>query len=341
MDSNFLVVTTDVLQGVEITSYKGVVSTNAIAGTGLFSDIGASFTDVFGGKSKGYRRYLNEIREAAMEELIKQAKEIGGNAVVGFSIDFDEISGQGKQMFMVSATGTAVKAKFVQDMSASKDDVSQEMLSRKLKVAAILKDLPGNDNQLTPDRWKTISEMGDSSCLEVVGDCFFKKPSDAADFFESYLRRIETEKARDYLYSNIDKVEAIVLIQKLDLFSPSHVLDAMNAGKRKEVLGLLDADKPSYSVSDYKLMCEICRSFSSLPESVEYVNGKAGTFSKKSTRLWYCSCKSKNPEERETCEMCGRDKKGFSRNERAAISKFIMKTRLLGELLQAKQRGEA
>lgn len=38
-----------------------------------------------------------------------QAQNIGADAIVGFSIDFDEITGKGKQMFMATATGTAVK----------------------------------------------------------------------------------------------------------------------------------------------------------------------------------------------------------------------------------------
>ena len=37
-----------------------------------------------------------------------RAKALGANAVVGLKIEFDEISGKGKSMFMVTAYGTAV-----------------------------------------------------------------------------------------------------------------------------------------------------------------------------------------------------------------------------------------
>lgn len=42
-----------------------------------------------------------------MEELVEKARQVGANALVGVKIDFDEISGGNKSMFMVSAVGTA------------------------------------------------------------------------------------------------------------------------------------------------------------------------------------------------------------------------------------------
>ena len=46
--------------------------------------------------------------QEAIKELSYKAKKLGANAVVGIKIDFDEISGQGKQMFMLCISGTAV-----------------------------------------------------------------------------------------------------------------------------------------------------------------------------------------------------------------------------------------
>ena len=43
-----------------------------------------------------------------MAELEAKAKSFRANAIVGLHIDFDEVSGGGKSMFMVSASGTAV-----------------------------------------------------------------------------------------------------------------------------------------------------------------------------------------------------------------------------------------
>ena len=44
-----------------------------------------------------------------MIEIEQKAASIGADAVVGLKMDFNEISGKGKTMFMVSAVGTAVK----------------------------------------------------------------------------------------------------------------------------------------------------------------------------------------------------------------------------------------
>ena len=53
----------------------------------------------------------NELYQKAYEALSMKASTMGANAVLGFKIDFDEISGKGVQMFMISVSGTAVKLK--------------------------------------------------------------------------------------------------------------------------------------------------------------------------------------------------------------------------------------
>ncbi|WP_421179888.1 heavy metal-binding domain-containing protein [Aeromonas enteropelogenes] len=44
----------------------------------------------------------------ALVQLRKQADELGCNALIGVSIDVDEVAGGGKSMMMVTATGTAI-----------------------------------------------------------------------------------------------------------------------------------------------------------------------------------------------------------------------------------------
>ncbi|MBQ4126900.1 MAG: heavy metal-binding domain-containing protein, partial [Alistipes sp.] len=52
---------------------------------------------------------LDDVYQNAMYEIEQKAASIGADAVVGLKMDFNEISGKGKTMFMVSAVGTAVK----------------------------------------------------------------------------------------------------------------------------------------------------------------------------------------------------------------------------------------
>ena len=79
-----------------------------MAGTNIFKDLFASVRDIVGGNSATYMSKLDEIKSQVLSQLRKKACELGCNAVIGVSIDVDEISGGGKSMLMVTASGTAV-----------------------------------------------------------------------------------------------------------------------------------------------------------------------------------------------------------------------------------------
>jgi len=102
--------TTSSLEGWLIQHYKGPVAAHVVAGTNIFSDFFAGFSDIFGGRSGAYQEQLQRLYGYAVRALGQEAAGRGANWIVGLRVDFDEISGQGKQMFMVTATGTAVVA---------------------------------------------------------------------------------------------------------------------------------------------------------------------------------------------------------------------------------------
>lgn len=104
-----IITTTNNIEGAEITQYMRLISTNVVIGTNFLSDFAASFTDIFGGRSSTYQRKLDDVYQNAISEIEQKAACIGADAVVGLKMDFNEISGKGKTMFMVSAVGTAVK----------------------------------------------------------------------------------------------------------------------------------------------------------------------------------------------------------------------------------------
>ena len=104
-----IVTTTNFIENAKIEQYLGIVTANCVVGTNFISDFTASLTDFFGGMSGTYQRKLNVLYNAAMDTLKEDARRKGANAIVGLSIDFDEVSGKGKSMFMVSVVGTAVK----------------------------------------------------------------------------------------------------------------------------------------------------------------------------------------------------------------------------------------
>jgi uncharacterized protein YbjQ (UPF0145 family) len=97
-----------ILPNLEITENMGVITATVVAGTNILSDLFASFSDVFGGTSATYASEIDNIKQQALIELKKKAHELLCNAVINVSIDVDEISGNSKSMFMVTAVGTAV-----------------------------------------------------------------------------------------------------------------------------------------------------------------------------------------------------------------------------------------
>ena len=103
-----IVTTTNSIENNSIKEYIGIINANVVVGTNIFSDYAASLTDVFGGYSETYQNKLNNIYEKVTNELIRKGNILKADAILGLKIDFDEISGGGKSMFMVSASGTAV-----------------------------------------------------------------------------------------------------------------------------------------------------------------------------------------------------------------------------------------
>ena len=102
-----IVTTTNTVEGHSIHEYCGIVFGEVITGVNMFRDIGASFRDIFGGRSQGYEEELQNARNEALAEMCHRAENIGANAVVGVDVDY-EVVGTNNGMLMVSASGTAV-----------------------------------------------------------------------------------------------------------------------------------------------------------------------------------------------------------------------------------------
>jgi uncharacterized protein YbjQ (UPF0145 family) len=99
---------TTTLEGVQRSQMLGVVHGEAIIGANIFRDMFSSVRDVVGGRAGGYERALSGARDAAMEDLIESAKEMGADGVIGIDFDY-EVLGETNGMMMVCASGTAVK----------------------------------------------------------------------------------------------------------------------------------------------------------------------------------------------------------------------------------------
>ncbi|MDH4209460.1 MAG: heavy metal-binding domain-containing protein [Anaerolineae bacterium] len=104
-----IVSTTPSLEGRRISQYLGLVSGEAILGANIFKDLFAGIRDIVGGRSGAYEEELRQAKQIAVDEMMEQARALGANAVVAVDLDYETIGiGQGGNMLMVSASGTAV-----------------------------------------------------------------------------------------------------------------------------------------------------------------------------------------------------------------------------------------
>jgi uncharacterized protein YbjQ (UPF0145 family) len=102
-----IITTTPTIEGKTIVEYKGIVFGEVVNGVDFVKDFTAGITNFFGGRSGSYEGELIDARQHAIDEMVGRAKQTGANAVVGIDVDY-EVLGQGNNMLMVTASGTAV-----------------------------------------------------------------------------------------------------------------------------------------------------------------------------------------------------------------------------------------
>lgn len=104
-----IMLTTEASHNLPVAQRLDIVTAEVVIGMHLFKDVASAFRDVFGGRSETMQRGLKQARKAALAELRQEAFDLGADAVVGVDLDYSEISGGGKSMLFLVASGTAVK----------------------------------------------------------------------------------------------------------------------------------------------------------------------------------------------------------------------------------------
>jgi uncharacterized protein YbjQ (UPF0145 family) len=101
-----IVTTTESIEGRRVKRYLGIVSGEAVFGANLFRDLFASIRDVIGGRAGGYETVLKDGKNAAIDDMVWEARNLGANAILAVDLDYETV---GQSMLMVSANGTAVE----------------------------------------------------------------------------------------------------------------------------------------------------------------------------------------------------------------------------------------
>lgn len=105
--NNIILTTTNNIEGKRVVEYKDIIFGEVVSGVDFIKDFAAGITNIFGGRSGSYENELIDARLSALNELKQRANRIGANAVIGVKVDYETL-GQGGNMLMVTASGTAV-----------------------------------------------------------------------------------------------------------------------------------------------------------------------------------------------------------------------------------------
>ena len=352
----------------EITNYLGTVEAHAVAGAGLVTEFLAGFSDLIGGRSGAVQKRLSEIYSEASAQLRRKAGLLGANWIVGFSADLDQISGKNTFMFMVTVTGTAVKAERTSGKTEA-TPASREVTLQDLEAAQTKHNLAGladpSELHQKEAKWTALLEHRPPAAAPVVLAWMrnFHGWSNGEPQAKTYLGEVGKDPARVFrlamsffagltsgdatqaIYENVQvdsKPEwgpELTLLRKLhllDLRRSADLLESSNPMLRWWALQTLQAKQQSYAIDDLQ---QLERCLASLDQGVlneapiEEASGALGLGKKK---FWKCLCGQSNPHDLSHC-ICGLNRQGNPRwgyTPKQAITSLSLQHELLTQMLQ-------
>lgn len=329
---HIVISTTSSLEGWTVQSHLDVVTAHVVAGANVFSDVFASFSDIFGGRSRSYQKQLASINDEAVRLLRQKASDLGANCIIGLRIDHDEVSGGGKSMFMVTVSGTAVVAERVESeispvpeiqTTIDADDLDKLIKRKTITVAAKKGELWLGDKTWQFVCENQVHEVA-SYILKIaqqhLGRPHQQSSEKAVERSKQYFYSLPPETAKRYLYAALqqgtDRLRTYALdllrdMNMLDLEEARYLLDSDDFETQKQALRVLHFDKPFYSQRDIEpveyLKAKVENGFPKRGEVVEVER----TFSSKTKTQWKCECGKQNDMNDTYCVSCRRDIYGF------------------------------
>ena len=96
----------DSVPGKNIVEHFGVVMGSTVRAKHIGKDIMASFKNIVGGELKGYTELLDDSRKQAIERMIKQAEQLGANAIINIRFATSSVAQGAAELYVY---GTAVR----------------------------------------------------------------------------------------------------------------------------------------------------------------------------------------------------------------------------------------
>lgn len=101
-----LIVNTEQIEGKKIVETLGVVRGSTVRAKFFGKDILAALRNIIGGELKEYTQMFDESREQALSRMVKEAEDLGANAVVNVRFATSQIAQASAELLVY---GTAVK----------------------------------------------------------------------------------------------------------------------------------------------------------------------------------------------------------------------------------------
>ncbi len=358
---NVLVITTSSVDGgLKIKQYLKPVSAHIVAGTNIFSDFLGGLTDVFGGRSHTYQKQLTSLYDEAIVRIKHAAYEIGGDCVIGLSVDMDEISGKGKSMFMLTAIGTAVilDKELTERTELSKpveklENVDVDRINILRSKKEIIEKANSGNLMLNDDIWSFITTNQIAEVFPVLLKKYSETlamdamyPDSSEKFYKIFLGYVDSlpeEKKLDLLYNSIkdDPNNQIAfklseIIQDLYLFDFDKTMEFLendNFQIRKHGVSIATYDKRFYNKQDVQNLQKIGDYIQEHFVERGIRKTKKQLLSSKEKEVWTCHCDKTNDIDT-YCVGCGQDIYGFSESEinpMLAADYIRQKTELISE----------
>lgn len=335
------------IDGWEIEEHLGVVSCHAVAGTGIFSDVAASFRDFFGGRSEGYRQQLQSLYSEVLSDLVQQAAMQSANWLIGLRIDIDEISGKDKQMFMITGLATAVRARSCSAPAVDEKSqdgnlrISREQIRISIRKAAILQSLRTSSQPPSVEDFSFLSQHrvaeAGNLLMRVIANArnvseteldpyHLKQQSEEGSLIRAgtvddcmlrYLASLDPDTATGILFTAVANEEtaktACGLLNKSTLGSLQHSLALLRTPDprlRRWGLQTLQADQQGYSLRDMQIIDKL---LALLPGCFPdlFVEVQTRTLLGGQRIELRCPCGYTNPAGSSVCAGCEHDRSGF------------------------------
>lgn len=332
--NNLLVTTTHSVEGKEIKKYFTPISATSVIGTNALSELKASFTDFFGGRSTVFEKRFQQLYDIAIGELRQKAIAIGANAIIGLQVNTGEINGKSTQMFQISLYGTPVlfagaeaevinhivDGRKVDERIRAKKVLAQEYTPYTVFTDDTIKLI---ENSSLPELLPLVLKGVERYSLETtILNEQEKTKSEPLPYFYQYFINISDTGTILKLYDefleskNVNYLsvllDVIVSNNRVDFEKVKEMLLSESIIAKQYALRFLSVGKNSYTIDDISKLEELEKLvISSFP-----IRGKISTqkkmFSSAEKDVWECECGKVNDTADDYCKSCGKDIYGIS-----------------------------